>query len=88
MRACVRACARARALVSLFVLLFLCLFTYFPIYPRLLCFAFSVRMFSFFLCRPFVVDIVDALVMAVFGLSENHTLIVLLDSCTTTGVFE
>ena len=40
------------------------------------------------LCRPFVVDIVDALVVAVFDLCENLTLIVLLDSCSPTGVFE
>ena len=37
------------------------------------------------LCR-FVVDIVDALVVAVFGLCENLTLIVSLDSCTPIGV--
>ena len=43
-------------------------------------------MFSFSLCRPFVVDFVDALVITVFGLCVNYILIVLLDSCTTTGL--
>ena len=69
-------------------LLLLHLFMYFRIYPRFLYFAFPVLMFSFFLCGPFVVDIVDALVVAMFGQCENHTLIVLLDSYTATGVFE
>ena len=45
-------------------------------------------MVSLFLCRPFVVDFVDALVVAVFGLCVNYILIVLLDSCTPTGVSE
>ena len=42
-------------------------------------------MFSFFLCRPFVVDFVDASVVAVFGLCVNYILIELLDSRTPTG---
>ena len=66
-------------------LLLLHLFMYFRIYPRFLYFAFPVLMFSFFLCGPFVVDIVDALVVAMFGLCENHTLIVSIDSCTPLG---
>ena len=43
-------------------------------------------MFPFSLCRPFVVDFVDALVVAVFGLCVNYILIVLLDSRTATGL--
>ena len=31
---------------------------------------------------------VDALVVVVFSLCENHTLIVFLDSSTPTGIFE
>ena len=38
--------------------------------------------FSFYLCRPFVVDIVNILVVAVFGLDGNLSLIVSLDSRT------
>ena len=38
--------------------------------------------FSFYLCRSFVVDIVNILVVAVFGLDGNLSLIVSLDSCT------
>ena len=49
---------------------------------------FCVDCFLFFLYMSFVVDIVDALVVAVFGLCENHTLIVLLKSCTPTRVFD
>ena len=37
-------------------------------------------MFSFFLYRPFFVDFVDALVVAVFDVCVNYILIVLLDS--------
>ena len=81
---CVCVCVCFGSIVSSSVSIFM----YFPIYPRLSCFAFSVLTFSFFLCRPFVVDIVDALVVAVFGLCESHTLIVLVDSCTPTRVFE
>ena len=46
-------------------------------------------MLLFFLSVPVTfVDIVDAFVVAVFGLCENHTLIVSLDSCNPAGVFE
>ena len=67
---------------------------YFPVYPRLSCFAvfsvclFCLYTFSFFLCRQLVVGFVDALVVAVFGLCVNYILILLLDSCTPTGFFE
>ena len=37
--------------------------------------------------RSSVVDIVGVLVVAMIGPCGNHTLIVLLDSCTPTGVF-
>ena len=62
------------------------LLMYLTIYPKLLCFAFSMQKFSFCLCQSFVVDVV--LAVAVFGLCENLLLIVSFDSCTTTGVFE
>ena len=45
-------------------------------------------MFSFSLCRPFVVDFVHALVVAVFGRCVNYILTVLLDSCNPIGFFE
>ena len=40
------------------------------------------------LCRSFIVDMVDVLLVAVISLCENLTLIVLLDSCTPCGGLE
>ena len=86
----VRACMCVYACVGIIVFyssisLFIHVISYLS-YVIMLC-VFYV-MLSFFSCWPFVVEIVDALVVAMLDQCENHTLIVLLDSCTPTGGFE